>query len=74
MLIDFSLFVFSHPSNKRPGRLLKGALINYFSNLGGRLLEGGAYLKEGAYYRKYGMLSHKTTSLPTSNVLWQVGL
>ena len=40
MLIDFSLFVFSHPSNKRPGRLLKGAPINSFSNLGGRLLEG----------------------------------
>ena len=56
MLIDFGLFAFSHPSNKRPGRLLKGALINFFSNVGGRLLGGGgAYLSEGAYYRKYGI-------------------
>ena len=47
MLIYFSLFDFSHPSNMRPGRLLKKN-----SNLGGRLLEG-AYLREGAYYKKY---------------------
>ena len=30
MLIDFSLFVFSRPSNKRPGGLLKGRLLISF--------------------------------------------
>ena len=30
MLIDFSLFVFSHQSNKSPGHLLKGRLLIFF--------------------------------------------
>ena len=28
---------------------------HFFSNLGGRLLEGGSYLRECTYYRKCGM-------------------
>ena len=52
MLIDFSLFVFSHPSNKLPGRLLKGGgrLFIFFSNLGGRLFEGGRLSQEIWYF------------------------
>ena len=43
MLIDFSLFVFSHPSNKCPGRLLKGGGVFKFR---GCLFEGGCLLQE----------------------------
>ena len=52
MLIDFSLFVLSHPSNKRPGRLLKGGggIIIIFSNLGGCILEGGGGVGGGGLF------------------------